>query len=87
MSDTSFDTNPAQQRETQGNTGSGRSAYLCRFCDYEQRSETQCLRLRIRRSQVRVLPTEGLAPPNGYRKNRLPPNDGSPAWRSAAGTN
>jgi hypothetical protein len=32
-------------------------AYLCGSCNYEQRAETQRLRLRIRRSQVRVLPS------------------------------
>jgi len=57
VTDTSFDTNPAQQRETQGNTGGGYLACLCRFRNHEQRSETQRLRLRIRRSQVRVLPS------------------------------
>src|SRR5918993_1342722 len=36
---------------------SGHSAYLCRFCNYKQRPETPRLRLRIRRSQVRVLPS------------------------------
>src|SRR5215203_3094843 len=57
VTDTSFDTNPAQQRETQGNAGGGYLACLCRFRNHEQRSETQRLRLRIRRSQVRVLPS------------------------------
>src|SRR5215216_3591142 len=57
VTDTSFDTNPAQPTETTSNTGIGHSAYLCQFCNYEQRPETPRLRLRIRRSQVRVLPS------------------------------
>src|SRR5215216_55358 len=57
VTDTSFDTNPAQPTETTSNTGSGHSAYLCWFCNYQQRAETRRLRLRIRRSQVLVLPS------------------------------
>src|SRR5215218_5006707 len=57
VTDTSFDTNPAQPTETTSNTGIEHSAYLCQFCNYEQRPETPRLRLRIRRSQVRVLPS------------------------------
>src|SRR5215218_6931752 len=57
VTDTSFDTNPTHPTETTINTGIGHSAYLCQFCNYEQRPETPRLRLRIRRSQVRVLPS------------------------------
>src|SRR5215217_4894821 len=60
VTDTSFDTNPTHPTETTSNTGIGHSAYLCRFCNYKQRPETPRLRLRIRRSQVRVLPSAPL---------------------------
>ena len=58
--DPSLDTNPRPQRETLGNELGTVSAYYCGFCNYEQRPETYRLRLRIRRSQVRVLPSAPL---------------------------
>src|SRR5215218_993400 len=57
VTDTSFDTNPTHPTETTSNAGSGHSAYLCWFCNYQQHVEAHRLRLRIRRSQVRVLPS------------------------------
>src|SRR5215208_5475443 len=55
MIDTSFDTNPEQQRETVGNRRCADSAYLCEFCNYQQQLELYRNRLLISRFQVRVL--------------------------------
>jgi hypothetical protein len=55
VADTSFDTNPEQQRETLGNELDADSAYLSEFCNFQQPLELRRQRLLISRFQVRVL--------------------------------
>jgi hypothetical protein len=53
--DTSFDTNPEQQRETLSNELDVDPAYLSGFCNFQQQLELYRKRLLISRFQVRVL--------------------------------
>ena len=55
VTDTSFDTNPEQQRETLGNELDVDSANLSGFCNFQQPLELRRHRLLISRFQVRVL--------------------------------
>ena len=55
MTDTNFDTNPEQQRETLGNELYVDPANLSGFCNFQQPLELCRHRLLISRFQVRVL--------------------------------
>jgi hypothetical protein len=69
--DTSFDTNPLQHGATVSNVRRECLSYIWGFCSIRQHGETYRPRLRIRRSQVRVLPS---APQSDsrVRKNFVP---------------